>query len=254
MKNLNAYHNAFYAKTSDDLKYKKDRCVNGNFEIRFSYHDNDIIIARSYWTDIATIDNANRLMIISWSRYSHTTGKQIDELIRACPADYKIVFVPSEQILGDMATKQRINQIAYTAGKESLDWVNGHKYKTKDRADWLKHLKNIKSLPAHTKIARLQNYLENMQNKRRFVMIVLDEQPDKTTRLFYWSRYGSATGVLTTRLGKASVFESADDCERAFDNDGGDSFLQQENGDSLTYDKTRGDAGDYTYERYILEI
>lgn len=143
--NLNAYHNAFYAKTSDDLKYKKDRCINGNFEIRFSYHDNDIIIARSYWTDIATIDNANRIMIVSWSRYSHTTGKQIDELIRACPADYKIVFVASENILGDMATKQRINQIAYSAGKDSLDWVNGHDYKTKDRADWLKHLKNIKS-------------------------------------------------------------------------------------------------------------
>ena len=38
---------------------------------------------------------------------------------------------------------------------------------------------------AHTKVARLQNYLENMQKKRRFVMIILDEQPDKTTRLFY---------------------------------------------------------------------
>lgn len=107
---------------------------------------------------------------------------------------------------------------------------------------------------AHEKVARLQNYLENMQKKRRFVMIILDKQPDKTWRLFYWSRYGSATGVLTTKLERASVFESADACERAFDNDGGDSFLQQENGDSLTYEKILGDAGDYTYERYILEI
>lgn len=33
---------------------------------------------------------------------------------------------------------------------------------------------------AHAKVARLQNYLENMQKKRRFVMIILDKQPDKT--------------------------------------------------------------------------
>ena len=33
MKNLNAYHNAFYAKTSDDLKYKKDRFVIGCHKI-----------------------------------------------------------------------------------------------------------------------------------------------------------------------------------------------------------------------------
>ena len=144
--NLNAYHNAFYAKTSDDLKYKKDRCVNNNFEIRFSYHDNDIIICRSYWTDIATIDNENRRVIISWGRYSHTTGTQIDEILRACPADYKIAFVPSENILGDYATKSRICEIMTQAGKDSLDWVNAHDYKVKDRADWLKHLQNIKSV------------------------------------------------------------------------------------------------------------
>lgn len=108
---------------------------------------------------------------------------------------------------------------------------------------------------AHAKVARLQNYLENMQKKRRYVMIILDEQPDKTTRLFYWSRYGSATGVLTTKLERASVFDTPENAQRAFDDDGGDSFLQQENGDSLTYDKTLCDgAGDYTYERYILEI
>ena len=108
---------------------------------------------------------------------------------------------------------------------------------------------------AHAKVARLQNYLENMQKKRRFVMIILDEQPDKTTRLFYWSQYGSATGVLTTKLERASVFDTPENAQRAFDDDGGDSFLQQENGDSLTYDKTLCDgAGDYTYERYILEI
>lgn len=108
---------------------------------------------------------------------------------------------------------------------------------------------------AHEKVAKLQNYLENMQKKRRFVMIILDEQPDKTTRLFYWSRYGSATGILTQKLERASVFESANDCEQAFNNDGGDSFLQSENGDSLTYDKTLcGGVGDYTYGRFILEI
>lgn len=108
---------------------------------------------------------------------------------------------------------------------------------------------------AHTKVARLQNYLENMQNKRRYVMIILDGQLDGTCRLFYWSRYGSATGVLTTKLERASVFDTPENAQRAFDDDGGDSFLQQENGDSLTYDKTLCDgAGDYTYERYILEI
>lgn len=131
-KTYNAYHNAFYAKTSDDLKYKKDRCVHNNFEIRFSYHDNDIIIARSYYTDIATIDNENRRVIVSWSRYSHTTGSQIDELLRACPADYKIAFVPSENILGDYATKSRICEIMTQAGKDSLDWVRAHDYKVKD--------------------------------------------------------------------------------------------------------------------------
>lgn len=144
-KTYNAYHNAFYAKTSDDLKYKKDRCVNNNFEIRFSAHDDDIIICRSYWTDIATIDNDNHRIIISWGRYSHTTGTQIDEILRACPADYKIAFVPSENILGDYATKSRICEIMTQAGKNSLDWVNAHEYKVKDRADWLKHLQNIRA-------------------------------------------------------------------------------------------------------------
>ncbi len=109
---------------------------------------------------------------------------------------------------------------------------------------------------AHTKVARLQNYLENMQKKRRFVMIILDGQLDGTTRLFYWSRFGNhGAGTLCRDISRASVFESADACERAFDNDGGDSYLQQENGDMLTYDKTLCDgAGDYTYERYTLEI
>lgn len=130
--------------------------------------------------------------------------------------------------------------------KNTLDAIKGILYaKDNDGAP----------LPAHTKVARLQNYLENMQNKRRFVMIILDEQPDKTTRLFYWSRFGNhGAGTLCRDISRASIFESADACERAFDNDGGDSYLQQENGDILTYDKTRGDAGDYTYERYILEI
>lgn len=130
--------------------------------------------------------------------------------------------------------------------KNTLDAIKGILYaKDNDGAP----------LPAHTKIARLQNYLENMQKERRFVMIVLDGQPDGTSRLFYWSRYGNGgAGTLTQNIKDASIFKSADACERAFDNDGGDSYLQQENGDSLTYDKTRGDAGDYTYERYILEI
>lgn len=130
--------------------------------------------------------------------------------------------------------------------KNTLDAIKGILYaKDNDGAP----------LPAHTKVARLQNYLENMQKERRFVMIVLDGQPDGTSRLFYWSRYGNGgAGTLTQNIKDASIFKSAKDCENAFDNDGGDSYLQQENGDILTYDKTRGDAGDYTYERYILEI
>lgn len=130
--------------------------------------------------------------------------------------------------------------------KNTLDAIKGILYaKDNDGAP----------LPAHTKVARLQNYLENMQKERLFVMIVLDGQPDGTSRLFYWSRYGNGgAGTLTQNIKNASIFKSAQDCENAFDNDGGDSYLQQENGDRLTYNKTRGDAGDYTYERYILEI
>lgn len=143
--NLNAYHNAYYAKTRDDLKYKKDRCINGNFEIYFSYADDDVIVARSYWTDIANIDNKNKRAIITWGRYSHTTGKQIDELLRAMPSDYRYAFVDSSEIMGDNATQKRICDKMFAAGRESLDWVNEHEYKNKDRADWLKHLQNVRA-------------------------------------------------------------------------------------------------------------
>ena len=111
---------------------------------------------------------------------------------------------------------------------------------------------------AHRKIAKLQIFFEQYEKQQkpaRYVMLILDKLPDGTCRALYWSRYGSATGVLTERLDRASVFDTPEHAQQAFDNDGGDSFLQGENGDSLTYDKTLCDgAGDYTYERYIIKI
>lgn len=114
------------------------------------------------------------------------------------------------------------------------------------------------SVQAHRKIAMLQilfEQYEKQQRPARYVMLILDKLPDGTRRAFYWSRYGNGgAGTLCRNISDAFTFKNADSCRRAFDDDGGDSYLQQENGDILTYDKTRGDAGDYTYERYILEI
>ena len=114
------------------------------------------------------------------------------------------------------------------------------------------------SVHAHRKIARLQilfEQYEKQQRPARYVMLILDKLPDGTCRALYWSRYGNGgAGTLCRYISGASIFNSADACARAFDNDGGDSYLQQENGDKLTYNKAAGDGGDYTYERFILEI
>lgn len=114
------------------------------------------------------------------------------------------------------------------------------------------------SVQAHRKIARLQILFEQYEKQQRpvhYVMLILDKLPDGTCRALYWSRYGNGgAGTLCRNISGASIFESAESCQRAFDRDGGDSYLQQENGDKLTYDKSAGDAGDYTYERFILKI
>ena len=89
-----------------------------------------------------------------------------------------------------------------------------------------------------------------MAAKHKYIMMILDALPDTTTRIWYWNRQRG----LTQSIRAATRFDTADDCQRAFDDDGGDSFLQGENGDILTYDKNAGDMGDYTYERYIVTI
>ena len=95
-----------------------------------------------------------------------------------------------------------------------------------------------------------------MNKKNRYVMLILDMLPDNTCRMFFWSRYGNAgAGTLTTQISRASVFDTPEHAQQAFDNDGGDSYLQQENGDVLTYDKTLCDGfGDYTYERFVIKL
>ena len=90
-----------------------------------------------------------------------------------------------------------------------------------------------------------------MATKHKYIMMVLDGLPDGTSRIWWWNCHDG----LSQNINKATRFATAKDCEIAFDDCGGDSFLQGEHGDILTYDRTLCDGfGDYTYERFIIEI
>lgn len=89
-----------------------------------------------------------------------------------------------------------------------------------------------------------------MAAKHKYIMMVLDYLPDGACRIWWWNCHDG----LSQNINKASRFATAKDCQDTFDDNWGDSFLQSEHGDILTYDRTIGACGDYTYKRFIIEI
>lgn len=181
MTNLGAYHNAFYAKCRDDLKYKKDR-EQYSFSIRFANDDCDIVIARSYNTDIAVIDNKEKIMIISKSRYSMTTGKQIDKLKSACPADYKVVSYDYERFYW-VCTHEQIKDIIKEAGTKAREYLQKTVYKTKEWRDYSIALHNYHFVYGNTalykrKLNEQLDYEQKLKEKRELNPIVRRPQSE----------------------------------------------------------------------------
>ena len=167
--NLGPYHNAFYATSRDDLKYKKDR-EKYSFDIRFANPDCDIIIARSYATDIAVIDNKEKIMIMSKSRYSNTTGRQLDQLRSACPPDYKVIKYDCDHF-GWMATHTDIQELIKKAGKEAREYLQKTAYKSKEYRDYNIALHNYHLVYGNNafykrKLNEQLDYEEKLKKKR----------------------------------------------------------------------------------------
>lgn len=86
--------------------------------------------------------------------------------------------------------------------------------------------------------------------KTKYIMMVFDLLPDGTNRV-WWLDYKNG---LTKDMAKATRFDTARQCQDEFDDTWGDSFLQSEYGNVLTFDRCIGTGGDYTYRRYIVAI
>lgn len=172
MSSLGAYHNAFYAK---ELKYKKDY-EQYSFSIRFANQDHDIVIARSYNTDIAVIDNKEKIMVISKSRYSHTTGRQLDQLRGACPADYKVIEYDYERFYW-VSTHTEIEDIVKEAGNKAREYLQKTAYKAKEWRDYGIALRNYKIAYGNTalykrKLKEQMDYEQKLKEKRELHLIV----------------------------------------------------------------------------------
>jgi hypothetical protein len=89
-----------------------------------------------------------------------------------------------------------------------------------------------------------------MTAQHKYIMMVLDYLPDGACRIWWWNCHDG----LSQNQNKATRFATAKDCQDTFDDNWGDSFLQGEYGDILTFDRTIGTCGDYTYKRFIIEI
>lgn len=205
-KTYNAYHNAFYAKTSDDLKYKKDREVY-SFDIRFARESNNIIIARSYWSDIANIDNYNRKMIIWRNRYSRTTGKQIDALLGAMPVDYAVAYVDSDEVKGDFATAETIQAAIKKAAQDAKKYLEITPYKTNIKRDYDMALNNYGNIfgmdDLYTrKNAEKRDYEYTLEQKRRergFIMRRSESEIEKERREKFEAEIAKGTPAIIAR-------------------------------------------------------
>lgn len=171
----NPYHNAFYVQDREDLKYKYQR-EQYSFDIRFAYGDTSIVIARSYSTDVAIIDNKEKIMVMSRSRYSHTTGRQLDQLRGACPPDYKIVKYDCDNF-GWISTHIGIQELVKKAGDLAREYLQKTPYKSKEYRDYEIALQNYLVAYGHTtlykrKLKEQLDYEQKLKEKRIFHPIV----------------------------------------------------------------------------------
>lgn len=178
MSSLGAYHNAFYAK---ELKYKKDY-EKYSFSIRFANPEHDIVIARSYSTDIAVIDNKEKIMVISKSRYSRTTGKQLDQLHSACPADYKVIKYDYERFYW-VYTHEQVKEIVKEAGNKAREYLQKTAYKSKEYRDYNIALHNYHLVYGNNafykrKLNEQLDYEQKLKEKRELNPVVRRSQSE----------------------------------------------------------------------------
>ena len=169
------YHNAFYAEKEDDLKYKYQR-EQYSFDIRFVYGDTSMIIARSYRTDIAIIDNKEKIMVMSKYRYSHTTGRQLDQLRGACPPDYKIVEYDADNF-GGIYTHTGVQELVKKAGESAREYLRKTAYKSKEYKEYNIALHNYKLVYGNNnffkkKLNEQLDYEEKLKLKRTLNPVV----------------------------------------------------------------------------------
>lgn len=200
------FHDAFYARNDSDLKYKKDREIY-SFDIRFARESNTIIIARSYSSDIADIDNYNRKMIIWRDRYSHTTGKQIDALLSAMPVDYAVAYVDSDEVKGDFATAETIQAAIEKAAQDAKKYLESTAYKSKFWRDYDVALNNYKNIFGkddlyNRKSAEKFDYEYTLEQKRRergFIMRRSESEIAKERREKFEAEIAKGTPAIIAR-------------------------------------------------------
>lgn len=138
--NAQAFHNAYYAKNDDDLKYKYSREWY-SFDIFLS--EPGIVCARSYMTTIANIDNINKIALISNRQYSQTTGRQLRALQAAAPADYKVIITDE---LNNYPSAETIAKAAQRTRDAAIAYLQEHKYKSSQSRDYNIALNNVRAL------------------------------------------------------------------------------------------------------------
>lgn len=135
-----AFHNAYYAKTADDIKYKKDR-EHSSFYISLS--EPGIIRAVSYATTIANIDNINKIALISKTGYGQTTRRQLLALTAAAPHDYKVIITDE---LDNYPGADTIAKAAQRTRDAAISYLQNNQYKSSQSHDYNIALDNLAAL------------------------------------------------------------------------------------------------------------
>ena len=179
------YHNLFYARTDNDLKYKKDREA-GSFDIWIA--GTGVNVARSYGTIIANVDLDSRILLISWTEYSNTTWRQLNGILAACPSGYKIVYTdelcrwPDKNTIQTAFANAKVEARAYFESEPKITQRALLKY--------TKYKNNIYATDGSSDLyaaahSRLTAYYDNLRKKARTEEKKLSEEQQKKLNAFF---------------------------------------------------------------------
>ena len=138
--NTQVFHNAYYAKTRDALRFKTNREYRA-FSISLS--EVGIVRATSYTTTIANIDNLKKIALISKTGYSRTTRRQLSALMAAAPYDYKVIITDD---LSDCPSADSIAKAARRARDAAISYLQNNQYKGNTARDYNVALDNLRTL------------------------------------------------------------------------------------------------------------